>query len=146
MTRQILLGAALAVFASTAVSQQPRSRPYTEGTVTAFSYVRTKPGKFDEYMKYLQGPYKTYLEALKKDGIIVSYGVYSSPAASPQDWDLLLTIVYKNMGAMDGLDDRTDAISSRVFGSQEQENQQAIDRGSLRDILGSRLVRELLLK
>src|ERR1700739_1249212 len=32
-------------------------RAYTEGAVISVSYVKTEPGMFDEYLKYLAGPY-----------------------------------------------------------------------------------------
>jgi hypothetical protein len=109
-------------------------------------YVRTKPGKFIEFMKYLQGPYKTQMEALKKDGIIISYAIYTSPPRDPEDWNLVLTTIYRNMAALDGLMDRTDPIATRLIGPQETRDQQAIDREALRTIIGSRLIRELQLK
>lgn len=144
MLRPVLLSAAVLSLAGPAVAQ--RSRPYTEGPVRFVSYIRTKPGKFDEYMKYLQGPYKTLSEALKKDGVIVGYAIYASVPRNPEDWDIVLIVDYKNMAALDGLDDRTDPIAERLLGSLEQRNQQYADRGTLRDVLGSRLLRELQLK
>ncbi len=144
MLRPVLLSAAVLSLASPAVAQ--RSRPYTEGAVRFVSYVRTKPGKFDDYMKYLQGPYKTLMEALKKEGSVVGYAVYSSPPRNLEDWNLVLTVDYRNMAALDGLQDRTDPIAERLLGSLEQRNQQAVDREGLREILGSRLLRELQLK
>jgi L-rhamnose mutarotase len=144
MLRPVFLSAAILSLTVPAVAQ--RSRPYTEGVVRFVSYIRTKPGKFDEYMKYLQGPYKTLNEALKKEGIIVGYAVYVSAPRNPEDWNIVLTVDYRNMAALDGLQDRTDPISERLLGSQEQQSQQTIERGAMRDILGSRLLRELQLK
>ncbi len=95
-------------------------------------------------MKYLQGPYKTLNEALKKEGIVVGYAVYSSLPRNPEN--IVLTVDYRNMAALDGLQDRTDPIAERLLGPQEQQNQQTIERGAMRDILGSRLLRELQLK
>jgi hypothetical protein len=48
-------------------------RPYTEGPVLIVSSIRTEPGMFEEYMKYLAGPYKHLMEEYKKAGIIVGY-------------------------------------------------------------------------
>ena len=144
MFRPVLVSAAVLSLASPAVAQS--SRPYTEGPVRFVSYIRTKPGKFDEYMKYLQGPYKTLYEALKKEGIILGYAVYTSVARNPEDWDIVLTVDYKNFAALDGLQDRTDPISERLLGTLEQQNQRYAERGTLRDVLGNRLLRELQLK
>jgi hypothetical protein len=127
-----------------AVAQQ--QRPYTEGNVVTASYLRTKPGMFEQYMKYLQGPYKQLLEAEKKAGIVVDYAVLTSAPRGKDDWDVLLTVTFKNMAALDGLDDRTDPIADKVMGPLEQRNRAAIDRGAMREVIGSRLLRELVLK
>ena len=41
------------------------NRPYKEGPVTELSYIKIKPGQYENYMKYLAGPYKSLLEAEK---------------------------------------------------------------------------------
>ena len=144
MLRPVLLSAAVLGVAGPAFAQ--RSRPYTEGPVSFVSYIRTKPGKFDEYMKYVQGPQKTLLEELKKEGVILSYSFYSSQPRNRDDWDFISVVVVRNMGALDGFQDRADPILERLMGSQEKRNQQAIDRETLREVLGTRLLRELQLK
>src|SRR5256886_15844396 len=85
---------------------QASTRSYREGPVIAVSYIRTKPGMFDRYMQYLDGPYKTNLEAQKAAGIVLDYGIYTSEPRTPADHDIMLTVVYKNWGALDNLADR----------------------------------------
>ncbi len=51
--RALLPAVLLVCITSTGIAQQPR--PYTEGPVVVFSYIRTKPGMFDKYMEYLDG-------------------------------------------------------------------------------------------
>src|SRR2546430_14783266 len=126
---------------------QASTRSYREGPVIAVSYIRTKPGMFDRYMQYLDGPYKTNLEAQKAAGIVQDYGIYASDPRTPTDHDILLTVVYKNWGALDNLADRSDAIVNRALQSTpEQRAQQFIDRGAMRESLGSRTYQQLLLK
>jgi hypothetical protein len=122
------------------------SRPYTEGTVTNVSYVRVKPGRFDEYMAYVAGPYKQLMEAQKKAGIITGWAVYSSPNQDDKDWNLILTTTFKNMAALDNLDDRTDPILKQIMGSTEKASQGVVNRGEIRELVGDRLVRELIIK
>ena len=143
--RAVLPAALLLCLASTGVAQQPR--PYTEGPVNNFSYIRTKPGMFDKYMEYLGGNYKRVMEAQKKAGVILDYTVYTSPGATENDWDVLLVTTYKNMAALDNLQDRTDPImASALNQNREQANQASAGRGPMRDLVGTRLVRELILK
>jgi hypothetical protein len=119
---------------------------YTEGQVTAISYVKVKPGMFDEYLRYLQTTYKKVMEGQKKAGLVVAYNVYSASPRSPHDPDLYLTITYKNWAAFDGLTEKTDAITKEVWGSLDKSNQASIDREKMREILGGEIIQELVLK
>lgn len=134
------------VLAAAPTAAQQSSRPYTEGSVTAVAYVRVKPGRFDDYMAYLAGPYKQLLEAQKKAGIITGWSVFSSPEQNKEDWNLILTTTFKNMAALDNLEDRTDPILKQVMGSIEKANQGSVSRGEMRELVGNRLVRELIIK
>jgi hypothetical protein len=126
---------------------QASTRSYREGPVVAVSYIRTKPGMFDKYMQYLDGAYKTNLEAQKAAGIVLDYAIFTSEPRTPADHDVMLTIVYKNWGALDNLQDRSDAIVNKALSSTpDQRSQQFIDRGAMRESLGSRTYQQLTLK
>jgi L-rhamnose mutarotase len=121
-------------------------RPYTEGEVVLVSAVRTEPGMFEEYMKYLAGPYKQLMEEQKKAGIIVDYAVYAASPRRPDDPDLYLTTTAKNMAALDDLNAKTDALVEKIFGSLDQQTAATVSRGKLRTLIGDELIRELVLK
>lgn len=146
--RYALLIATAGVFAAWSLPSlaQGNARAYTEGPVLQVSYIRTEPGKFDEYLQYLGTTYKAIMEEQKKAGIILDYAVYSNQPLTPADPDLILTVTYANMGALDNLDARTDPITNKVWGSLQASNQASADRGQLRTELGGRLLRQLMLK
>ena len=121
-------------------------RPYTEGPVVNVAAVRTEPGMFEEYLKYLAGPYKQSMEEQKKAGIILDYSVYSATPRGPDDPDLYLVTVYKNFAALDGLNDRADPITEKIFGSMAAQTDATVKRGKLRTLLGDEFIRELVLK
>ena len=121
------------------------TKVYRDGPVIEVSYIRTKPGHFDDYMKFLATTYRTLMEANKKAGLITDYAIYSALPRSPQDPDLLLTITYPNMAALDRTEE-ADAVAERTVGTMTAQNQAALDRESLREVLGSERVRELILK
>ena len=50
------------------------------------------------------------------------------------------------MATLDGINDKFDAVTEKVEGSVAKSNQNDIDRGSLREVLGSELIREMVLK
>jgi hypothetical protein len=139
----ILAGSA----ATNTATSQATTRAYTEGPIAVMTFVKTKPGMFDRYMAYLDGPYKTELEAEKAAGIIQDYAILTSEARTPPDHDVMLIVWYKNWAARDGLQDRTDAIANRALASTpQQRDQQFIDRGAMRDVLGTRTYQRLLLR
>jgi hypothetical protein len=128
-----------------AVAQQP-ARPYTEGPVTDVQFIRVKFGHLDEYMSFLAGPYKQSMEEQRKAGVITGWAVYASDRRDEEDWNIALTTVYKNMAAMDNLRDRVDPIQNRVYGSLEKTNEAAVKRSEMRDIVGNRLLRQLIIR
>jgi len=140
----LVFGVSLVMSASVASAKE--DRPYKDGPVTDVSFVRTKPGKFDDYMKWVDTVWKQTNEEAKKAGIIIGYKVSTSEPRSPSDPDLILEITYPNMATLDGITEKFDAIAEKVEGSVQKSNQNEIDRGSLRDVLGSVLTRELILK
>lgn len=120
--------------------------PYTEGSVWQVTMIKTKPGMSDDYLKGLAKSLKTILEEEKKQGLIVSYKLLLGPAATPGDYDIMNLVEFKNMGALDGLREKTDPIALKMIGSEDQQRQMAVKRIELREIIGSKLMREITLK
>jgi len=146
MKSRLLLAMALACAFSTQAIAADDGRAYKEGPVTDVTYIKIKPGQFDNYMKWLDATFKPENEALMKAKIITGYKVYGNEARDPHDADLILSVTYANLAAMDNLADRSDAITEKFEGALDKQNQAFADRGSMREILGSRLIRELILK
>jgi hypothetical protein len=121
-------------------------RPYTEGTVSVVSAIRTEPGMFNAYMNYLATSYKPMMDEAKKQGQIVDYAVYGTSPRSPDDPNLYLVVTYKNMAAFDGLSDRMDAIQEKFVGDQAKRDAATIERGKMRTMLGSEMLRQYDLK
>jgi len=140
----LLVAACACLFSAQALADDARA--YKEGPVTQVTYVKVKPGQFDNYMKWLDANYKPLNEALMKSKVIVGYKVYEQDARDPHDADLILSVTYSNMAALDNLDERTDPILEKFQGGRDKQNQGFVDRGSMREILGSKLIRELVLK
>jgi hypothetical protein len=140
----LLLAAVLTISASLARADDDHA--YTQGPVVIVSFVRTEPGMFEEYLRYLDGAYKHVMEEEKKQGIITDYAVYQATPRDAQDADLILTVTYRNMAAFDNLQARTDPVAKQVFGSLAKAASSSADREKLRKGLGAQMVRELILK
>ena len=82
----------------------------------------------------------------KAAGVILGYNVYAANPRAPADPDLYLVTVYKNMAALDDLNEKSDAMAEKIFGDKKKASADTISRGKLRTVLGSELIRELKLK
>ena len=140
----LLVGAVLAV--SSSITRAQEDHAYTQGPVTIVSFVRTEPGMFEEYLRYLDNTYKKIMEAQKKQGIVTDYAIYQALPRDPHDADVILTVTYKNMAAFDTLQASTDPVIKEVFGSLPKAASASADREKLRKQLGSQMVRQLVLK
>jgi hypothetical protein len=86
---------------------------------------------------------KPYREAQKQAGLITDYKVFTARSKTPDEPNIIFMITYPNMA---GLDRRAEeeALAEKMIGSAEVQNQA---RGSdYRRVLGSELVREIILQ
>ena len=120
--------------------------PYTEGSVWNITMVKAKYGMGDQYLKGLAKTFKGTLDEAKKQNLIISYKILLGDAASPQDFDILLMVESKNMAALDNGREKFDPIAKKIEGSVEEQEKTATMRVELREILGSKLMREITLK
>ena len=135
----ILLVAAVSVFAQI-------NRPYHNAGVWDVAFIRIKPGMDAAYMNYLAGQWKAEQEAQKKDGNILSYRVLSAEAHTPGEWNLMLMTEYKSLAAMEANEDKADAVAQRVVGNDEKQMQGYRERLEIREVMGARLAREIILE
>ena len=141
MKHLLILIGSLALASGLYSAEKP---PYAEGPVVEVSYVRTKPGMFDAYLKWVNSDRKALYDEYKKAGLIVSFNVYASVPRSPSDPDVILTVTYPNMAALDNMDEKTASIDEKVAGTRTKQNDAAVDREKMRTLIGSQLIRELL--
>ena len=138
----LMAGIAAALLAGSVLADD---KPYRDGPVTVISSIKLKPGKFDEYMRYLAGPYKASMEEQKKAGYVLSYAVYTTNARTPHDPDLYLTVTYPNMATLDK-GDEMQAAAGKVLGNIQEMNKGFADRSTMREPLGTEIIREQILK
>lgn len=96
-------------------------------------------------MQFLSTTYRANMEAQKKAGLILGYRIFAKEARTPQDPDLILSVTYPNMAALDRTDE-FEAVSAKVLGNNAAQSKATIERGPMREVLGSELIRELVLK
>ena len=139
----------LATLCSAQTSSTPSggsSAPYAEGPVWDITFVRAKAGMGDDYLKNLAGAYKTTSEEAKKQGIIMDYKILLGDASNKDDFNIMLMVQYKNMAAFDGLREKTDPIARKMIGTEDVMRQAAVKRMEVREIMGTKTMREVTLK
>ncbi len=123
---------------------------YTDGPVTDVAYIRIEYGRFEEYVDWLNSTWKPTMEAAKKAGLIIDYKVFRATPKSPDQPNILLSITYKNMAASVGDNGDKSAefevVTQKVIGSIEFQNKKRVERSDYRKVLGTELIRELILK
>ena len=146
-TKRITIGSIAVVLVIAAVSVFAQiNRPYHDGTVWTINFIRIKPGMDTAYMNYLASSWKAEQEAQKKDGNILSYKVISVEGHSPTDFNLMLMTEYKSLAAMEANQDKAEAVAQRVVGNDQTQMKGYTDRLAIREIIGDRLGREIILE
>jgi len=122
------------------------NRPYRNGSVWSIAFIRIKPGMDTAYLNYLAGPWKANQEAAKKEGLILSYRVIAAEGHTPAEWNVMLMTEYKDLATMEANEDKGDALAQKMVGNDEKQMQGYKDRSEIREIIGDRLAREIVLE
>jgi hypothetical protein len=120
--------------------------PYNEGPVWVLSMIKTKTGLSDEYFKQITGTVKPVYDEAKKQKIILDYKILDGEASDAHDFNILILVEYPNMAALDGLRDKMDPLIGKAMGSEDQRKDMAVKRLDIREILGTKTMREITLK
>jgi hypothetical protein len=120
--------------------------PYTEGSVWALTMIKTKTGLDDDYFKQISGTVKPVYEEMKKQKIILDYKILTGDSFGANDYNIIIMVQYPNMAALDGLRDKMDPIVAKVMGNADQQRTTAVKRLDIREIIGTKTMREITLK
>src|SRR5579859_3928384 len=143
MIKTIILSMCLSSLSLNAHAQDVRQ--YSEGPVTEVNYIQVEYGHFEEYIDWLNSTWKPTMEATKKAGLIIDYKVFQLTPKSPDQPNIILWITYKNMAALDkGVEQ--EEVAKKVIGSTELQNKARVARSEYRKVLGTELIREIILK
>ena len=135
------------------VEQAVAQDNYTEGPVWVINYYRTKPGKFDDYMKFLRANFAKSVARQKEARIIVDAKVLLNPTISgPDDWDVAICYLYSDYSKLNfdqATFDKVQMIGAEITGERDTNKRDAqldTTRFPLRDFLRTRFLREVTLR
>jgi len=137
---------AFAVLSALVLPAIAQDKPYKEGSVWALTFVKVKPGMFDVYMRDVGPQRKKIMDEARKQGLVLSYKMFSGISANHADWDVLFMDEYRNWAAFDGLAEKFEAIEVKLIGNEEKRTQLMIKRTDVREIVGEKVMQELILK
>ena len=146
-SRKTLVGALVVSLLFLCISVYAQvSRPYRNGSMWSIALIKVKPGMNEAYMKYLTGQWKANQEAAKNEKLILSYKVLTTEAHGSDDWNMLLMTEYKDLATMEANEPKEDALAQRTVGDDQKQMQGYKDRSEIREVVGSRLAREMVLE
>lgn len=128
------------------ISAFAQDRQYTSGTVWTVSMVKTKANMGVEYLNSLKANWKAINDEAKAQGLILSYKILEGRAANPEDYDIILMVETKDMASMEGTEVKLDAIRKKVMGGDDAVKTVNQARANVRDMYGSKVMREVIYK
>jgi hypothetical protein len=148
MRRRTLVGVvgALLVMAAALTLHAQAQRPWRNASVWQITFVKMKAGMDNAYLTHLAGEWKREQDALKKEGLTLSYKVIGSESHGPTDWNLMLMVEWKNLATLEASEQRVDALGQQLFGGDQKIQAGYTDRLAIREIIADRLAREIVLQ
>jgi hypothetical protein len=130
---------------STETGSLDSERPWTLGSVWTIDFIRVKPGHVLDYGRELAASWKKVLDEQKKQGLVLSYKILTGFPANRDDFSHMLMVEFPNYAVFDQ-QEKMDAVLKKVFGSLGGVNDMFRKREEIREAIGSRMLRELVLK
>jgi phage gpG-like protein len=142
--RKILWTCLSVVMALSALRGYAQSPNYDVGQVWRVTYYHIKPGQSEAFWKDFRENLKPVYEEAKKQGLLTGYKVWNNVTTDrPDDWDVAVATIYPNFAAIDQIDAKAATITIKHFGSREAMLEAAKKRSDIRDVVASKLAREV---
>src|SRR3970282_138839 len=117
---------------------------FTEGSVWRVLQYDILPGKDADFWRDFRMNLKPTYEGDKGAGIIRSYQMYTRQTANaPDAWNVMVRLEYANWAALDGLAEKQDPITLKVYGSAQARTAAAAKRTEFRRTVANILVRQV---
>ena len=146
MMKTIVLSTCLAASSLSLNARAQDARQYSEGPVTEVNEVHVEYGHLEEYIDWLNSTWKPTMEAFKKAGLIIDYKVFRLTPKFPDQPNIYLWITFKNAAAALDNGAELEDVAKKVIGSTGVQNKARVGRNEYRKVLGTELIRELILK
>jgi len=120
---------------------------YDLGPVWRVTYYHIKPGQAEAFWKDVRENLKPTYASLKKEGIISDYKMWTNVTTDhPGDWDVAVGLLFANYAAIDQADAKAATIIAKQYGSRDAMIEAGKKRNDLREVVESKLAREVMPK
>jgi hypothetical protein len=128
----------------TALPARAQNPNYDVGQVWRVTYYHIKPGQGEAFWKDFRENLKPVYESLKKESLISDFKVWTNVTVDhPDDWDVAVGLMVANYAAIDQLDAKAATSIAKHYGSREAMLEAGRKRNDLREVVASKLAREV---
>jgi hypothetical protein len=119
---------------------------FTPGSVWEVSMIRIHSGMDQAYMQYLDTELKKESDAAIKNGFMKSYKILRTQG-DDAEWNMLIMREYESFGSLEKNAEKADEVLRQATGLDDQKGMQGYtDRAKIRDVVGTKFMREIVLK
>ena len=119
---------------------------FTPGSVWEVSMIRIHSGMDQAYMQYLDTELKKESDAAIKNGFMKSYKILRSQG-DDAEWNMLILREYESFASLEKNAEKADEVLRQATGLDDQKGMQGYtDRAKIRDVVGVKFMREIVLK
>jgi len=137
-------GAVLMVLAVSAYGQVHKY--FTPGSVWGVTTIRIQSGMDQAYLEYLDTQLKKESEVQIKNGFMKSYKILRSQD-DDAGWNMLILREYDSFASLEKNEEKSDEVLRQATGIDDQKSMQGyMDRSKIREVMGTKFMRELILK
>jgi hypothetical protein len=145
--RKALWAIPFAVTLLTALPAHSQNPNFDVGQVWRVTYFHLKPGQGEAFWKDFRENLKPVYESLKKESFITDYKVWTNTTTdAPNDWDVAVALVFANWAALDQADAKAATLVAKHYGSRDAMIEAGKKRNDLREVVMSKLAREVMPK
>ena len=138
------LGAVLLMLAVSVYGQVHKY--YTPGSVWAVTTIRIHSGMDQAYLQYLDAELKKESEISIKNGFMKSYKILRAQD-DDSGWNMLILREYESYASLEKNEEKADEALRQATGIDDQKGMQGYtDRAKIREVMGTKYMRELILK
>ena len=119
---------------------------FTPGTVWGVTTIRIHPGMDQAYLQYLDTQLKKESEISIKNGFMKSYKILRGQD-DDSSWNMLILREYDSFASLEKNQEKADEVLRQATGIDDQKGMEGyMDRSKIRDVMGTKFMREVILK